>query len=136
MSTAEEYGGKGRLTFGQRAADALSDVGGSWVFVGLFVVFVASWVVVSALVVFDPYPYILLNLILSCVAALQAPIILMSQNRKTELEREAARLDREVNSRTETELLRVAKLLAQHASGVEERLEAIERRLGEANSIE
>jgi uncharacterized membrane protein len=75
-----------RLTFGQRASDYISDKVGSWGFIITFLIIIISWISLNAYVLiqkpFDPYPFILLNLVLSCVAALQAPIIMMSQNRQ------------------------------------------------------
>lgn len=74
-----------KITFGQRVADKLSTVGGSWAFILSFAMFLVLWIVINSVGYFwgpfDPYPFILLNLILSCVAAIQAPIIMMSQNR-------------------------------------------------------
>jgi uncharacterized membrane protein len=96
---------------GQRAADAVARFGGSWTFVGLFAVIMASWVAVNATLLlaagktFDPYPYILLNLFLSMLAAIQAPIILMSQNRQSEKDRLSAAHDYEVNLKAELEIM-------------------------------
>jgi uncharacterized membrane protein len=89
-----------RLTFGQRLADQVAAVGGSWGFITGFGVFLAIWV---ALVEhsFDPYPFVFLNLLLSMLAALQAPIIMMSQNRQAAKDRLAAALDYEVNLKAE-----------------------------------
>lgn len=97
-------------TFGQRAADVVASFGGSWVFVGLFVGGMVAWVWVNALLAasrgrtFDPYPYILLNLFLSMLAAIQAPVILMSQNRHSERERLNAEHDYEVNLQAERDI--------------------------------
>src|SRR5262249_51664845 len=94
-----------RLTFGQRLADQVATVGGSWGFILGFGVFLAVWVVLNMLVLvehsFDPYPFIFLNLLLSMLAALQAPIIMMSQNRQAAKDRLAAALDYEVNVKAE-----------------------------------
>ena len=98
-------------TRGARAADAVARFGGSWVFIGLFamtmVVWVAlnSWILVKHDTTFDPYPYILLNLFLSMLAAIQAPIILMSQNRQSEKDRANAEHDYEVNLKAELEIM-------------------------------
>ncbi len=97
-----------QLTLGERLADMLADFGGSWRFIGIFGAILFSWVVVnSALLIekpFDPYPYILLNLALSCIAALQAPVIMMSQNRQEEKDRLRAEHDYRVNLKAELEI--------------------------------
>jgi uncharacterized membrane protein len=95
-----------RLTFGERAADSLAAFGGSWTFLALFATAMISWIVYNERPqTFDPYPFILLNLILSCLAAVQAPVILMSQNRQTQKDRLHAQLDYEVNLKAEMEIL-------------------------------
>ena len=96
-----------QLTFGQRVADRVASFGGSWTFIGLFVAGLAVWMIVNeqARRPFDPYPYILLNLLLSCVAALQAPVIMMSQNRMAVRDRLDAHSDYEVNLRAEMEIM-------------------------------
>ncbi|MBU1623095.1 MAG: DUF1003 domain-containing protein, partial [Nanoarchaeota archaeon] len=80
-----------KLTFGQKAADAVAKFGGSWAFIIIFISILIVWVILNSYFLlkrpFDPYPFILLNLVLSCIAALQAPIILMSQNRQAERDR-------------------------------------------------
>jgi uncharacterized membrane protein len=94
-------------TFGERLADQVARLGGSWTFITVFTSMLIAWVVVNTFVLarlgggFDPYPYIFLNLILSMVAALQAPVILMSQNRQAARDRIAASLDYEVNLKAE-----------------------------------
>lgn len=98
------------LTFGQRLADAVAAFGGSWTFIGLFSAALACWVALNSLLlsgrdVFDPFPYILLNLFLSMLAAVQAPIILMSQNRQAQRDRVAARHDYEVNLKAELDIM-------------------------------
>lgn len=96
---------------GQRAADVVTAFGGSWVFVGLFGAVMVAWIGVNALLVssggatFDPYPFILLNLFLSMLAAVQAPIILMSHNRQSERDRVSAGHDYEVNLKAELEIM-------------------------------
>jgi len=98
-------------SFGQRAADAVASFGGSWTFVGLFGAAMLLWVGLNGLLLtsrghtFDPYPYILLNLFLSMLAAIQAPIILMSQNRQSEKDRIGAAHDYEVNLKAELEIM-------------------------------
>ncbi len=96
-----------QLTFGERVADQVARFGGSWTFIGLFFLALLVWMMVNAEIVraFDPYPFILLNLVLSCVAALQAPVIMMSQNRMAEKDRLDARSDYEVNLRAEMEIM-------------------------------
>jgi uncharacterized membrane protein len=97
-----------RLTFGQRAADAISKFGGSWTFIILFLMFLLTWIGLNSWLLvhrpFDPYPYILLNLTLSCIAAIQAPIILMSQNRQAERDRIDGKYDHQVNRKAEREI--------------------------------
>src|SRR6185295_10578400 len=98
-------------TFGERLADRIAAFGGSWTFLLLFLVVLVSWVGLNSLVLarrheaFDPYPYILLNLFLSMIAALQAPIIMMSQNRQAAKDRLDAAHDYEVNLKAELEIL-------------------------------
>lgn len=96
-----------QTTLGQRAADRIAGFGGSWAFMGLFAAILFAWMRYNSENAnpFDPYPFILLNLVLSCIAAAQAPIILMSQNRQSEKDRLHARLDYEVNLKAEVEIL-------------------------------
>ena len=95
-------------TRGQRIADAVARVGGSWAFVITFVVVLLAWIALNTVLLrqkaFDPYPYILLNLVLSCIAALQAPVIMMSQNRMSEYDRRKADQDFRVNLKAELEV--------------------------------
>lgn len=93
-------------TFGELVADQVARFGGSWTFVGLFLIAMFSWMAVNQQMAraYDPYPFILLNLVLSCVAALQAPIIMMSQNRQSAKDRSDARNDYEVNVRAELQI--------------------------------
>ncbi len=99
------------LTVGQRMADRIAIFGGSWTFILIFLLLLLSWVVLNTVVLawfngsFDPYPYIFLNLILSMLAALQAPVIMMSQNRHSAKDRAAAEHDYEVNLKAELEIL-------------------------------
>lgn len=96
------------LTFGQRMADKVASFGGSWTFITSFGIFLFIWIALNVAFLankgFDPYPFILLNLILSCIAALQAPIIMMSQNRQEEKDRERSKLDYMVNLKSELEI--------------------------------
>ncbi len=93
-----------RGTFGQRAADILARFAGSWGFVICFALFLAIWIFVNKWLLkspFDPYPFILLNLILSCLSALQAPLIMMSQNRQEEKDRRRSEGDYKINLKSE-----------------------------------
>ena len=96
------------LTMGQRIADKVASFGGSWTFIISFGVFIFIWINTNVFWLinkgFDPYPFILLNLILSCLAALQAPVIMMSQNRQEEKDRERARKDYMINLKSELEI--------------------------------
>ena len=96
------------LTLGQRWADNIASFGGSWTFILLFFGIILSWILLNVAVLrrpgFDPYPFILLNLLLSCLAALQAPVIMMSQNRQEEKDRERAKKDYMINLKAELEL--------------------------------
>ena len=95
-------------TFGQIIADKVAAFGGSWKFIIFFFVFILVWIAANAFILinhgFDPYPFILLNLILSCLAALQAPVIMMSQNRQEEKDRERAKKDYMINLKSELEI--------------------------------
>ena len=95
---------KEKYTLGQRAADAIAKFAGSWAFIFAFTGVLILWMVVNTLLAakaFDPFPFILLNLVLSCVAAIQAPLIMMSQNRQEEKDRRRAENDYKVNLKTE-----------------------------------
>ncbi len=95
-------------TLGERLADRVASFGGSWTFLILFGLAIAAWVALNVALMaraFDPYPYILLNLFLSLVASVQAPIIMMSQNRQAEKDRVAAAHDYEVNLKAEIEIM-------------------------------
>ena len=95
-------------SFGQRIADRVADFGGSWTFIISFLLFIVLWIGLNVYFLankgFDPYPFILLNLILSCVAALQAPVIMMSQNRQEEKDRTRAKKDYMINLKSELEI--------------------------------
>jgi len=95
-----------RRTLGERAADRIASFGGSWTFLGLFAVFLMVWMAynLEAPKAYDPYPFILLNLLLSCIAAVQAPIIMMSQGRQAATDRVEARNDYEVNLKAEVQI--------------------------------
>lgn len=97
-----------KFTFGQRLADKIASFGGSWKFIIIFGLFIFIWISSNIIFLlnkgFDPYPFILLNLILSCLAALQAPVIMMSQNRQEEKDRERSKQDYMVNLKSELEI--------------------------------
>ena len=108
----------GKRTFGQKAADILAQYAGSWGFIFGFTLFLIIWMLINGYFLlmyqykpFDPYPFILLNLVLSCLAAIQAPIILMSQNRQAEKDRKKAEYDYLVNRRAEKEIEQLKKQL-------------------------
>ncbi len=117
-------------TFGQRAADFVARVAGSWTFIIIFIAWLLVWAYLNTEVLgprkeaFDPYPYVFLNLILSMLAAVQAPIIMMSQNRQSARDRLDAEIDHEVNVRAEFAIQNVA-----------ERIEALERQIEEAKQL-
>lgn len=96
------------LTLGQKVADRIATFGGSWTFIILFFSFLLLWMMINAWVLvtkaFDPFPFILLNLILSCLAAIQAPIIMMSQNRQEQKDRKRAEQDYKINLKAELEI--------------------------------
>lgn len=95
-------------TLGQKIADRVAYFGGSWTFIFLFLGFILIWILLNIVFLlnkgFDPYPFILLNLILSCIAALQAPVIMMSQNRQEDKDRERAKKDYMINLKSEVEI--------------------------------
>jgi len=97
-----------KWSFGERLADRIADFGGSWAFITLFGFFLALWIFLNSYVLIrrppDPYPYILLNLVLSCLAAIQAPIIMMSQNRQEAKDRLRSQHDYQVNLKSELEI--------------------------------
>lgn len=124
-------------TFGDRVADRVAQFGGSWTFIILFVAGLLTWILINTILVarngvtFDAYPYIFLNLMLSMVAALQAPIILMSQNRQAKRDRVAAGLDYEVNLKAELEIMALHdKLDRLRIERLDEMLEEQRRELG------
>jgi uncharacterized membrane protein len=110
---------KHKRTFGQKAADWLTKWAGSWTFIILLFTILIVWMIINGYLLieyergvpFDPYPFILLNLILSCLAAIQAPIILMSQNRQTQRDRLKAEFDYRINKKAEKEIQEIKKLL-------------------------
>ena len=113
---------------GQRAADAIAKFAGSWAFIFSFTGALVLWMIVNIIMAskaFDPYPFILLNLVLSCVAATQAPLIMMSQNRQEEKDRRRAENDYKVNLKTEI----MIKALNDKLNAVIAKQSAIEKQL-------
>ena len=115
-----------KLTLGQRMADKVASFGGSWTFISIFMCVMVIWILLNSFILiklnssFDPYPYILLNLVLSMIAATQAPIILMSQNRQAYKDRLSAEHDYEVNLKAELEIIGLHEkvdLLREHQWG-------------------
>ena len=103
-------------TLGARMADRIASIGGSWGFLGCFAVVLVGWVGLNGLILtgamrFDPYPFVFLNLILSMLAAVQAPVIMMSQNRQAMKDRLAAQHDFEINLKAELEILSLHRKL-------------------------
>ncbi len=128
------------LGFGDRLADRVAAFGGSWGFIILFAAVIAGWVILNGWALThpaDPYPFIFLNLILSMIAAVQAPVIMMSQNRQAEKDRAAAGHDYEVNLKAELEILSLHEKLDDlrqhqlegHFKALEARLASIEAKL-------
>lgn len=104
-----EHPGRGKRTLGQKAADGIAEFGGSWIFISLFFLFLIVWMAINVFYLtneksFDPFPFILLNLTLSCLAAIQAPVILMSQNRQMHRNRAKAERDYYINRKAEREI--------------------------------
>jgi uncharacterized membrane protein/uncharacterized membrane protein YeaQ/YmgE (transglycosylase-associated protein family) len=120
-----------QMTFGQRIADKVASFGGSWTFIGIFLTFMLVWMIVNTEMTqpFDVFPFILLNLMLSCLAALQAPIIMMSQNRQAAKDRNDAKLDYEVNVRAEAEIARLHEKIDLRDAEVRELLDINRRQL-------
>jgi uncharacterized membrane protein len=108
LSSKLETDSTERPTLGQRVADNVALFGGSWKFIIIFAVILLLWISINTFLLlkkpFDPYPFILLNLILSCIAALQAPVIMMSQNRQETKDRTRAQNDYQVNLKAEIEI--------------------------------
>jgi uncharacterized membrane protein len=100
-----------QMTLGQKMADKVASFGGSWIFISIFMCVMVIWILLNSVILiklggsFDPYPYIFLNLVLSMLAAIQAPIILMSQNRQAYKDRRSAEHDYEVNLKAELEII-------------------------------
>ena len=128
-------GEKEKYTLGQRAADSVAKFAGSWAFIFSFSGVLILWMIVNVVLAagaFDPYPFILLNLVLSCVAAIQAPLIMMSQNRQEKRDRHRAENDYKVNLKTEI----MIEDLYDKVNAILAKQSALERRLREERSEE
>jgi len=124
----------GTMTFGEKVADQVAKWGGSWTFIIWFFVFLGAWALANSVLLstqarFDPYPYIFLNLLLSMLASIQAPLILMSQNRQAARDRIQATLDYEVNLKAEIEILelhaKMDRLLEQEIMQLQVKLDTL-----------
>ena len=130
-------------TFGERLADHIASFGGSWSFLIIFGIFLTIWIAINSLVFLwrpaDPYPFILLNLVLSCLAAIQAPVIMMSQNRQESKDRVRAQHDYQVNLKAELEIRQIHEKLDHLLSKQWERLVQIQEiqieQLSEINEL-
>ncbi|MDZ3831103.1 MAG: DUF1003 domain-containing protein [Sphingopyxis sp.] len=126
--------------FGDRLADRVAAVGGSWSFIVIFALILFGWMLLNSGVLerwgmaFDPYPYIFLNLMLSTLAAVQAPIIMMSQNRQAAKDRLSASVDYEINLRAELEIMRLHEKIDQmRLAELVEKVDALHARLAEGD---
>lgn len=137
------------MTIGERIADRVASFGGSWTFIILFLAVLFGWIILNALILagrgaFDPYPFILLNLVLSMIAAIQAPLILMSQNRQADKDRLDAANDYEVNLKAEMDILSLHEKLdalrgqdwAQLVALQQQQINMLQQLLGERSSPE
>jgi uncharacterized membrane protein len=119
------------FTLGEKIADRVAAFGGSWAFIILFGIIIGFWIILNSTLLltrpYDPYPYILLNLILSCLAALQAPVIMMSQNRQEAKDRLRAEHDYQVNLKAELEIRNISAKIDQLISHQWQRLLEIQR---------
>ena len=120
-----------RITFGERMADHLASFGGSWTFIILFAVVLLGWMALNVTAMlfrtFDPYPFILLNLVLSCLAALQAPVIMMSQKRQEVKDRIRAENDYKINLKAELEIRQLHEKIDHQLARQWERLAEIQQ---------
>ena len=132
-------GEKEKYTLGQRAADAIAKFAGSWAFIFAFTGVLILWMVVNTLLAakaFDPFPFILLNLVLSCVAAIQAPLIMMSQNRQEAKDRQRAENDYKINLKSELiidDLHKKLDLVLENQKKINRRLDKIEAEIAPEN---
>ena len=122
---------EGRLSIGQRMADRIATFGGSWNFIGIFTMILMVWIGINVTSIMtkpvDPYPFMLLNLVLSCIAALQAPVIMMSQNRQESKDRLRAEHDYRINLKAELEIRHLNERLDHLVSHQWERLLEIQQ---------
>ena len=121
-----------KITFGQKAADAVARFAGSWAFIFSFIAVMVIWMVINLVLgsrAFDEYPFILLNLVLSCIAAVQAPLIMMSQNRQEAKDRQRAENDYKINLKSELiidDLHKKLDLVLENQKKINRRLDKIE----------
>ncbi|MDX2001409.1 MAG: DUF1003 domain-containing protein [Chitinophagales bacterium] len=119
------------LTIGERLADKIAEFGGSWAFILSFFSFLIGWILINLFLLgnkaYDPYPFILLNLILSCLAAIQAPIIMMSQNRQEDKDRTRSQHDYQVNLKAELEIQQLHEKLDHLMLGYSQRMLEIQQ---------
>ncbi|MBN2807911.1 MAG: DUF1003 domain-containing protein [Deltaproteobacteria bacterium] len=131
LSTQVDEVYESQISFGQRLSDRIAQFGGSWSFIIFFAVVMAVWITINSLAIlakpYDPFPYILLNLVLSCLAAIQAPIIMMSQNRQEDKDRARASHDYQVNLKAELEIRQLHQKLDHLLSHQWERLVEIQK---------
>ena len=127
------------MTFGQRAADAVARFAGSWAFIFSFIAVMVIWMVINLVLgsrAFDEYPFILLNLVLSCIAAVQAPLIMMSQNRQEAKDRQRAENDYKINLKSELiidDLHKKLDLVLENQKKNNRRLDKIEAEIAPEN---
>lgn len=118
-------------SFGERAADTVASFGGSWTFIGLFAAVLTGWIALNVSHIlshpFDPYPFILLNLLLSCVAAIQAPVIMMSQRRQETKDRQRSQNDYQVNLKAELEIRQLHEKLDHQLANQWQKLMALQQ---------
>ena len=120
--------------FGGRLADKVAAIGGSWAFITWFMVILFTWTLGNTFLLrshaFDDYPYIFLNLVLSMLAAIQAPVIMMSQNRAAERDRHAAQLDYEINLRAEHEIVGIHERMDREIIGLHKKIDILLKHYG------
>ena len=128
-----------KLSFGQRASDAVAKFAGSWAFIFSFIAVMVIWMVINLVLgsrAFDEYPFILLNLVLSCIAAVQAPLIMMSQNRQEAKDRQRAENDYKINLKSELiidDLHKKLDLVLENQKKINRRLDKIEAEIAPEN---
>ena len=131
--------GKDKYTLGQRAADTIAKFAGSWAFIFSFIAVMVIWMVINLVLgsrAFDEYPFILLNLVLSCIAAVQAPLIMMSQNRQEAKDRQRAENDYKINLKSELiidDLHKKLDLVLENQRKINRRLDKIEAEIAPEN---